>query len=319
MNRLTILLLAVVPLCACGSSSSKPDTDPEIVPIAPTSLELVAAGSSSGFEGAMDAVASPDGSTFYFTAYTTEASETDESKASVFKVPAAGGTASLLVTGEPLEDPSGLLMSCDGGTLFVADMGNSSDEASPIYSVSTETGAITEWTATGVGEAAGLAMSTDCSTIYVTGYDTNGTPAVFKVPLAGGVAEVLLAGAPLESPTGVYVDSDSVAWVMDHKTSSDLGGVLWAIDDAGAAKEVIGGLGISEPAGVSLVAGGRIAVIPNRDENGESQLITVDTVSGESTIVDASEMIEPAGIRTAINASVMVVVDADGNSIYRAQ
>ena len=63
---------------------------------------------------------------------------------------------------------------------------------------------------------------------------------------------------------------------MDHHPVARLGGVLWAIDAAGEASEVVGGLGLSEPAGVSLVAGGGTAVIPNRTDDGAGQLLTVN-------------------------------------------
>ena len=79
------------------------------------------------------------------------------------------------------------------------------------------------------------------------------------------------------------------------------------------------GLPGGEPAGVSLVAGGRIAVIPTRDEDGGGLLRTIDTATGDETVVEVPEMAEPAGIRTATQAPVMAVVDADGDTIYRAE
>src|SRR5262245_16099732 len=70
------------------------------------------------FQSPLDAVASPDGSTFYFTAYATDA----EAEAAVSSVPADGGAASALHKGPPLSLPTGLVLSCDGATLVVADM-----------------------------------------------------------------------------------------------------------------------------------------------------------------------------------------------------
>jgi hypothetical protein len=114
------------------------------------------------------------------------------------------------------------------------------------------------------------------------------------------------------------VDADSVAWVMDNRPSRALGGALWAIDSQGEATEVVSGLGLSQPAGVSLVAGGGTAVIPNHTEDGAGQLITVNIDSGEQTIVE-SAMKDPAGIRTARGAGVFAVVDSEGGAIYRAE
>jgi hypothetical protein len=172
---------------------------------------------------------------------------------------------------------------------------------------------------TGLGEATGLAISNDCSTLYVSGYKPDGTPAVFTVPTAGGSATILKEGAPLESPSGIYVDANNVAWVMDHLNSSLIGGALWSITSDGTTTEVVSNLTISEPAGVSLVAGGTFAVIPTRNAAGDGQLLTVHTGTGAETIVAAPELIEPAGIRTAINAAIMAVVDTDGDAIYKAE
>jgi DNA-binding beta-propeller fold protein YncE len=323
------LSLALAPgLAACGDDggSGNPDAGPDattIIPIAPTGVTMVASG---GFTGPMDAVATPDGSTFYFSAYDTN-STNQESTASIFRVPANGGAVEVVVGGPPLGDPSGLLMSCDGTTLYIADLSFQSQDAadaedqdkSALFTLDLATGQLSALASTGIGEAAGLAFDTDCTTLYVTGYDENRAPALFTLQPEGGQANALASGAPLESPSGVYVDQDNIAWVMDHRDSAPLGGMLWAIDDAGTVTEVIGDLAISEPAGVSLVAGGRIAVIPARDANGAGQLITVDTVTGDQTIVAAPAILEPAGIRTAIAAPVMAVVDTDGDAIFKAE
>lgn len=318
-------------LAACGDDGggapatdagidAGPGPDGGITPAAPTTLTLV---TNTGFTGPMDAVVSPDGVTIFFTAHDSTGTVSGNSTAAVFSVPTSGGTPTVLAGGTPLEDPSGLVMSCDGTTLFVSDLGAQSGELeagqSPIYTVATSGGALATFAATGVGEATGLAISNDCSTLYVSGYKPDGTPAVFTVPTAGGTATILKEGAPLESPSGVYVDAASVAWVMDHLNSSLVGGSLWAIAANGTTTEVVSGLAISEPAGVSLVAGGKFAVIPTRNAAGAGQLLTVDTDTMAETIVAAPEMIEPAGIRTAINAAVMAVVDTDGDAIYKAE
>src|SRR5512140_850349 len=74
--------------------------------------------SSGGFESPTDAVASPDGRTFYFAAWDTQ------KQPSLFQVSSEpGSTATALAAGDPLEAPIGLVMSCDGKSLFVADMG----------------------------------------------------------------------------------------------------------------------------------------------------------------------------------------------------
>jgi hypothetical protein len=305
---------------ACGGGGGE-TTDPELPTAPPETVEMVATGD---FDSPMDAVASPDGATFYFTAHSTTA-EVGNS-ASIFSVPSAGGEVSKLHEGEPLEDPSGLLMSCDGSTLFVADLAYDANDAdaeldvgtSALYTFDVTSNQLAPLAATGVAEAAGLAMGPDCDTLYVTGFTADGLPALFTVPAAGGSATVVKAGEPLESPSGVYVDKDSVAWVMDQLPSNPLGGGLWAIDVEGITMTVVDGLDISEPAGVSLTAGGGTAVIPVVGEDGSGQLLTVSIATGETTIVESS-MSEPAGLRTATEAGIFAIADADGDAIYRAQ
>jgi sugar lactone lactonase YvrE len=241
-------------------------------------------------------------------------------------VPAAGGDVKSMSAGLPLENPAGLLLSADGETLYIADIGvraGEADEAgaatqSVLYTMSVDGGSPAPLSADGIAEAAGLALGPDGDTLYVTGFRADGTPALFTVPTSGGSASVVLAGDPLESPSGVFVDADAVAWVMDQHPSRGLGGALWAIDRQGEASEVVSGLGLSQPAGVSLVAGGGTAVIPNRTDDGAGQLLTIDIESRATTTVDSS-MKDPAGIRTAREAAVFAVVDSEGGAIYRAK
>jgi sugar lactone lactonase YvrE len=276
---------------------------------------------SGEFDAPQDAVVSPDGEMFYFTAHT----QGDEAAAAIFSVPSKGGTVNVLHQGDPLDDPVGLLMSCDGDTLYVADFGFDSadliddETGSPIYKLELGSNTLSAVDAGGIGQSTGLAMAQDCSTLYVTGYTETGEPALFTLNREGGQASTVLAGDPLKSPSGVHVDNDSVAWVMDQMPGDISGGALWAIDTDGNANRVVDGLKLSEPAGVSLVAGGGTAIIPTRDADDNGQLLAVEIATGEVTIIEAAEMQDPAGIRTARNAGVMAVVDTDGDAIYRAE
>lgn len=281
---------------------------------------------ADGFDSPMDAVASPDGETFYFSAHMTGDDPAVETSAAIYRVASAGGTPEIIYAGAPLEDPTGLLVSCDGATLYVADAGiragdsdaELDDPASPVYALDLGSATLTALAVDGVAESASLAMGPDCETIYITGFAADGAPALFTTGLDGAVAAVAYSGSPLSTPSGVYVDRDRIAWVMDHQADNMLGGALFAITEAGEASVVVDGLELSEPAGVSLVAGGETAVIPTRDEDGNGQLLHVNTRTGDSGVVE-STMLNPAGIRTAREAAVMAVVDSDGDAIYRAQ
>jgi len=302
-------IAAGVLLVACGGDDDGLTTAP------PEEVEMVASG---GFDSPLDAVASLDGETFYFTAFT----DGDPAQAALFSVPAAGGEAAVLHAGFPLEDPTGLVLSCDGGTLYVADIGARATELedgqSLVYAWDIDGGALSAITLTGMSEAASLALGPDCETLYATGYADDGAAGLFRIGLGGGAADPVLTGEPLQSPSGVFVDADQVAWVMDHLPRRGNGGVLWAITPAGEASEVVSGLGLSEPAGVSLVAGGGTAVIANHTLDGAGQLLAVHIESGDRTEI-ASSMIEPAGLRTAREAGVFAIADSEGDAIYRAR
>lgn len=303
-KRILVTLLAAPPaLAACHSSDDTSVFSP------PTSVTKVASG---GFTAPTDAVASPDGSTFYFAAF-------DDQKApAIFATSSApGSAASVLASGEPLEMPIGLVLSCDGATLYIADMGGTDDGG--ILTLAASGGTAAPLGVTGVLRPGGLAMGPDCETLYATGRTTEGVPAVFAI--AGGTARVIHEGAPLVAPTGLHVDADGVAWVMDHRAAGENGeGVLFAIpSDGGGAKEVISDLRMGTPGGVSLTSGGGTAVMPTRDRDGNAQLTSVHIATGEMTQLAAPDMTDPAGLRTARGAAVFAVVDSEAGAIYRAE
>ncbi len=317
-------LAGALVLPACGGSGED-GGDKELPTTPPETVTKVTEG---GFDSPMDAVSSPDGSTFYFSAHLSMDDSAVESTAAIFKVAASGGEAEVVYTGLPLEDPSGLLISCDGATLYIADGGhqagdedaelNEGEDLSPIYQLDLAGATLSALSSAGISEAASLAMSPDCETIYATGFTEASIPALFTIARSGGAAAIVKQGAPLESPSGIHVDADRTAWVMDQLPGNLLGGALFAITPDGTTTEVAGGLSISEPAGVSLTAGGGTAVIATQSEDGDGQLLAVDIASGNQTVIETS-MIAPSGLKTAREAGVMAVADGDGDAIYRAE
>jgi hypothetical protein len=295
-------------LVGCSSSS---DIGP------PTKVTQVTTG---GFVRPGDAVSSPDGKTFYFTAFNDQIDEnTDRRMPAVYRVSSEPGSIpEKLVSGAPLASPTGLVMSCDGSTLYVADMIAGEDGNGAIFSLPTAGGALTDMGA-GVIRASGLAMRTDCKTIHATGRASDGKAAVYTLPAAGGAGSILYSGEPLVQPSGIHVDDKGVSWVMDQRAQGEKGqGVLWAIpSDGSLATEVASNLRMGTPGGVSTTASYGVAVMPTLDEDDKAQLTTVVIETGELSQVPATDMSKPAGIRTAKEVGVMVVVDSDG-SIYRA-
>jgi sugar lactone lactonase YvrE len=173
--------------------------------------------------------------------------------------------------------------------------------------------------ADGLSVPSGLALSLDGDTLYATGTTDRREPALFTLPPAGGTALVRYRGAPLASPSGVHVDEAGVAWVMDYVGGSGESGALFAIAPDGAISTVLEGLRLGAPAGVTLTAGGGTAVIPTRDANGAGQLTSVRIDNGQRQELAAPILADPTGIRAAREANVMVVVDSEGDAIFRAE
>jgi DNA-binding beta-propeller fold protein YncE len=306
MAKRLLVALASTPaaLIGCHSSDDGLPSDP------PTSVTEVASG---GFQSPTDAVASPDGRTFYFTAW-----DMDQEPA-LFQVDAApGSTAKALATGDPLDAPIGLVMSCDGATVYIADMGG---EDGALLAASTSSGDVTELGSTGVSRPSGLAMAPDCKSLFASGRLADGTPALFEVPIGGGEARVVYQGAPLVSPTGLHVDDKRVVWALDHHALGASGeGVLFAVSaDGGEATEVMSNLQLGTPGGCSLTAGGGVAVIPTRDADGNAQLTSVDIATGEVTQLATPDVAEPAGVRSARKAGVFALVDSAAGKIFSAR
>jgi DNA-binding beta-propeller fold protein YncE len=301
---------AHIALVGCSPSTEDLPTEP------PTSVTKVTSG---GFSSPSDVVASPDGSTFYFAAYN------DQKQPTIFKTSSeTGSSAEPLHTGYPLGAPMGLVLSCDGGTLFVADLAASDPDGNfsgDILAMSTAGGRMSRLGVAGLARPSGLAMHPDCKTVYITGRTDDGQPALLSMSTGGGSASVVYAGEPLVAPTGLHVDTDGVAWVMDHLADGAGGaGVLWAIpSDGSAATEVASGLRMGTPGGVSLTAGGGTAVMPTRDADGVGQLTTVNIATGETIQVPAPDIVDPAGLRTARKAGVFAIVDSEASTIYKAQ
>lgn len=311
----TPALLALLAAAGCttdGGEQSLPTTPP-------TKVELV---TDAGFRHAGAVESSPDGTTFYAAAYD------EQDRPGIFAIDAQTGSVSPLHVGEPLLYPADLAISCDGSTLYVADQGlgipdsEFGDPVEPapqvggIHVLSTADGSISSLAADGIERAAGLVMDTECESLFVTGTTTMGQPALFTVPAAGGAAKVVHEGAPLVSPTGVHVDAEQVAWVMDHGARNSQGeGLLFSITLEGEVGEVVGGLGMGRHGGVSLVPGGTTAVIPVSNERGESELLTANTASGEVVSVPTPHIAHPTGTAAARNAPVMVVAGEQSISI----
>lgn len=304
--RIMTGLLALAAVVGCNSGPTGLPTTP------PTKVELV---TDTGFRQAGAVESSPDGTIFYVAAYD------DMGRPTVFTVEVDSGDVAPLFGGEPFLYPADLAMSCDGATLYVADSGvgvpdsaigdpaEALGQAGGVHVLGTSDGSLSLLPTTGIGRAAGVVVSVDCETLYIAGWTDMEVPAVFKVPVAGGATEVVYEGEPLRSPTGIHVDVNGVAWVMDHAARNDSGeGLLFAVTGDGEISEVVGGLEMGRHGGVSLVPGGTTAVIPTfNDATRETELITANTETGAVEIIPVPDLAHATGVAAARNAPVMVV------------
>jgi hypothetical protein len=301
-TRIVTGLLAFAAIAGCKS-------DPTGLPI------KVALVTDTGFRQAGAVESSPDGATFYAAAYD------DMGRPTVFSIGVDSSEVAPLHAGEPFLYPADLAMACDGKTLFVADTGlgvpdseigdpaAELGQAGGLFTLSTSGGMPSRIDTVGISRAAGVVVSHDCETLYVAGWNAVEMPAVFKLPVSGGMAEVLYEGAPLSSPTGIHVDEFDVAWVNDHNARNANGeGVLFAITADGEISEVLGGLGMGRHGGVSLVPAGTIAVIPTFNEaTRQTELVTANTETGAVEVIPVPDLAHPTGVAAARNAPVMVI------------
>jgi len=282
----------------------------------PTTVSMVA---NEGFTSPSDAVVSNDGSTIFFAAFT----ETDN--AAIFSVPSTGGTAVIVFEGLPLEYVSGLVLSLDGATLYIAESAGGPDGEGGIYSMPTSGAMPSEVMATGLSFPNALALDMEGAMLIVSGQTSMGVPAVFRVPLGGGTAMPVASGGELVSPTGVYVDpSTNDIWLLDHLAVGANGqGVLWKIHGTDLPVEVVSGMRLGTPAGVSLTAGGGTAVIASRNATDtQGSLITVNLATmavGTAADTTAMTMQDPAGLRVSRGSGVFGIADSEGNAIFSAR
>ncbi len=282
----------------------------------PTTVSMVA---NAGFSNPTDAVVSNDGSTIFFAAF----NETGD--AAIFSVASTGGAPVVVFEGLPLEFVTGLVLALDGDTLYIAAAAGGPDGEGAIFSMPVAGAMPAPVTATGLTHPNALAIDMEGAMLVVSGrVEATGLPGVFKVPVGGGAAVPIASGGNLVSPTGLYADpaTDDV-WALDHLAEGTNGvGVLWRIHGTDAPVEVVSGLVLGAPGGVSLTAGGGTAVIASRNAAGQGSLVTVDIATmAVGTAADATSimMVDPAGLRVARGAGVFAIADSEGNAIFSAR
>jgi hypothetical protein len=292
--------------------SGTPDGGPSALDL--TALSKVTAAASDP----MDTAVSADGKTVYFTGYDSNGS------AAVFKT-TAGSAPQVVFSGAPLVAPTGLTLSGNGSTLYVADVGAATSfddggtaDLGQVFSLPTSGGSPTAVAISGLAQPVNVDTASD-GQLLISGRGTDGTPGVFKVPAAGGAAGPAVASAGLTEPSG----------------AADVGGSLFVADQGGpgygALYRFSGGTGTAIAAGVlrfgttaglASAAAGDAVVAGATDESGQGALVQV---SADGVTVTRhtfnGELSAPSGLSRAAGTNSFAVADGDSSaaSLYLAR
>ena len=295
----------------------------------------------------LDASPSPDGKLIYYTAYKAAAAQlpgkssrdankdaaknkdpfgqnNDKQDGVLYSVPATGGTPKALATG--FWSPTGLVVSKDGSTIYVADS-NASDTLNPdkvgaIYSVSSSGGAKTLLSGTSGYKPKSLDIVKEATDeIYFTGTDvTTGKVGVFKVSAGGGsVSTIYTPGASDEffkDPGGLAVTAARTIYVAE--TIGGMGGNSSSVVKikGGKATEFVTGIKVGYPAGIALSHDEKFILVSGIDPNRSTSVVYRINLSdpkkmqkiGKGTSIENKT--SSAGLHRAHNADIFAWADA---------
>lgn len=286
------LVLGMATVSACKSDDKTTPPDDMMMP-PPTMMPAKGSGEIDAVRAVgqnllspFDASPSPDGKTVYFTAMS-------EDVGSLYSVPAAGGTPTELATG--FAAPIGLVLSTDGKTVYVADIGvdnpEAEDEDGIIYTVPAGGGTKSALDATKgyVPRSLDLVKVDTDDVLYFTGTDpSDGQAGIFSTNGRGGSVSVVVKGAPMADPSGLAVTAAGDIYVADT-TGSSLGrsGIFKYTAGAGVV-EFVPGLRVGYPAGVALTHDERFLLVSGHEASSSQAAVhkitladkTVESITG---------------------------------------
>jgi DNA-binding beta-propeller fold protein YncE len=193
----------------------------------------------------------------------------------IFSVPAIGGAPRRVLAGGMLRRPTGIAVSSDGRTLFVADRGANAILAVPA-------GGATPTVLRGSAGSAprGLEVQTrdDVDTVVYTGRNAaNGRRALLALAAAGADRPVVLAqGAQLRDPDGVAVATTGAIYVADH---AGRGGRVLRVK-GGRITTIADHVRVGDVGGIALRLDESEIVVSSRTRLGGARLRTIDLGSG---------------------------------------
>jgi sugar lactone lactonase YvrE len=278
-------------------------------------ISAVPATTSGNFMQPRDSVPSSDGTIFYFTA-TTSAGQP-----AVFKVPAAGGQATVVASGAPLVSPNSLAISSDDQTLFVTDSGGGNQ----IFTVPTGGGSASPLSGTSGTFPVGIEVGqSGGDLIYFTGRDvSSGKPGVFSIRPTGGTPSLVVEGAPLTTPGGVTVTSTGGLYVVNTPAQGQITGCIYQVS-GGAASQFACGLHFGNPSGITLNLAQTTLLVSGGDDTGHDLVYTIAlSTKAVATAADGiSQNTNGGGVHRARNADIYSWADLTAGglgTVYRIE
>jgi sugar lactone lactonase YvrE len=154
----------------------------------------------AGTQGTMPKGIEAFGDSVYFTGMTTGTPPA----AAVYKMPLAGGTPTVLASGDPLRDPSGIAVS-KSGDVYVLDGTSAATHLASVFKIAGGTPSVVAENIK-VGFPSGLALTADEATLVVSALDdTTGTDVVYTLSVASG--EQKLLGDGVQKTIGGFAES----------------------------------------------------------------------------------------------------------------
>jgi sugar lactone lactonase YvrE len=221
---------------------------------------------------ALDASPDPPGKVIYYT--------TGGATPGIFRVPAAGGKQTKVLSGGQLQRPGGLAVSNDGKRLYVADLAAKRILVVPVDGAKPH---VLQGTA---GSAPrGLEIQTRGGKDFVvyTGKARDGKAAVLRISVGGATKPtVVLKGAPLSKPDGVAISKTGTIYVTDHGA----GGRALKIDGS-KVTTVASAIKLGDPAGIALTLDESSLLVSSLNKTARTaQVVIVDLATGQSSVFD---------------------------------
>jgi sugar lactone lactonase YvrE len=182
------------------ADSAAEDDSGELGAVLAMSADGATPSTLPGTQGTMPKGIEAFGDSVYFTGMTTDA----KPAAAVYKMPLGGGTPTVLASGDPLRDPSGIAVS-KSGDVYVLDGTSSATHLASVFKIAGGTPSELAKNIA-VGFPSGLALTPDDATLVVSALDDGaGTDVVYTLNVASG--EQKLLGDGVQKTIGGFVES----------------------------------------------------------------------------------------------------------------